>query len=80
MRSQGGGHHHLPTAGAALGVVLDHLAGGQSQSLPPDVDHRVVEIDVVPSQAEQLALSEPSEPGGQDHCAVAIASPRWRES
>ena len=65
-------HRHLPPAGPALGVVLDHFARGQPEPLPPDGNHCVGEVDVVPPQGEQLALSEPGQPGGQDEGPVAV--------
>lgn len=72
LGDQHGRQGDSPAAGAVLGVVLDHLAGGQTKALPADDDGDGDQVDVAPAQGEQLTLAQAAEAGAEDEGAVAV--------
>ncbi|MDQ6784918.1 MAG: hypothetical protein M3063_16085 [Actinomycetota bacterium] len=62
--------------GAQSGLTLrwsfDHLARGQAEPLASDGDGSTDQVDVRSAEGEQLAASEPGQPGCQDERSVSL--------
>ncbi|MDA8045695.1 MAG: hypothetical protein M0Z30_10735 [Actinomycetota bacterium] len=74
--AQRGAHRGGEVDGALTGVGLgrsgEPLALLQLDGLAHDVDQVAVEVEVASLQTEQLAEAEATEPGQEDHGAVAL--------
>jgi hypothetical protein len=52
--------------------TLDGVCAGRSILCPPDVEHRTVEVDLVPTQIADLGRPQTVTVGQQDHGGVAM--------
>ena len=72
--------HPCPTSWVGLGgrfpdpalrLVLDHLAGGQTEALSAHTDETALQVDVRAAESEQLSLPDAAQPDTQDQRPVS---------